>query len=147
MIRQHTSTTERRRLLRAEPIFARLTDPTIDRISSLTTEVTVKPGSSLTKQGAPGREAFIILDGEAAVRVDGELRAMVYGGDVVGDVALLRTVPRTADVVALSQLRVLVLNPAELATLWDDWSFREWVLFQLAGRFAPASRGAGVARF
>ena len=134
MTGQDPSTSERRRLLRAEPIFAQLTDPTIDRISRLATEVTVQPGYSLAMQGTLGREAFIILDGEGAVRVDGEMRAMVYGGDVVGDVALLRTVPRTADVVAFSRLRVLVLTPAELAALWDDWSFREWLLFQMAGR-------------
>lgn len=136
MSSQHRDSPERRRLLRAEPIFAPLPDSTIDRISGLTTEVNVRPGYPLTMQGMPGREAFIVLDGEAAVRVDGQLHGVLSGGDVVGEVALLRGVPRTADVVALSHLRVLVLNPTELATLWDDWSFREWLLYQMAGRRA-----------
>jgi CRP-like cAMP-binding protein len=56
----------------------------------------------------------VILDGEAAVVIDGERRAKLSRGDFFGEVSILLNILPTADVVALQPLRCLVLPRSDL---------------------------------
>jgi CRP-like cAMP-binding protein len=107
-------------------------------INALSTKMLIPAGRVLVKQGNPGRQTFLITEGAAAIRRDGETIATRSRGDLVGEVAVLEHTPRTADIVAETDLTVLVMSPAELATLCDDQAFRGWLDSQLGAHSAVA---------
>jgi CRP-like cAMP-binding protein len=107
-------------------------------INALSTKMLIPAGRVLVKQGNPGRQTFLIIEGAAAIRRDGETIAMRSRGDLVGEVAVLQHSPRTADIVAETDLTVLVMSPAELATLCDDQPFRDWLAAQIGAHAAVA---------
>ena len=90
-------------LLRGVPMFAGLTDDEVGHIDSHLSERTVRADKTLMTEGEPGREAFVIADGVAAIYVNGVLIGSVGSGDLVGELALLDNGPRTATVVSLSR--------------------------------------------
>jgi CRP-like cAMP-binding protein len=80
----------------------------------------VKAGKVLTKEGDAGREFMIIASGTASVRRKGRKVTTLGPGDFFGELALLAGVPRTATVIAESDMVVEALNRAEFATLLDE---------------------------
>jgi CRP-like cAMP-binding protein len=128
---------ETRKRLREIPGFKDLPDETIERIDAMSTELTLQPGQMLTKQGTPGREAFIIVDGTAAFSRDGEPQMPLPPGALVGELALIDGQPRVGDVIAVTQLRVLVVNPAEFASLSADLGFTGWMQHQVDEHHKP----------
>jgi CRP/FNR family transcriptional regulator, cyclic AMP receptor protein len=122
---------ETHKRLREIPGFKDLPEATIERIDAMSTELIVPAGQVLTRQGAPGREAFVIVDGTAAFSRDGEPQIFLPAGALVGELALLEGQPRAGNVVAVTQLRVLVVNPAEFATLSEDLGFTGWMRHQV----------------
>ncbi len=97
--------------LRAIPLFAKV-DPTRLKLLAFTSEhVEFEPGELVCRQGDPGDAAYILLEGEADVFVDtpeGQVRvARLKKDDIVGEIAILCGVPRTATVVATTHLRTL----------------------------------------
>lgn len=70
----------------------------------------VKMGSELTRQGEPGGELFLLLDGVLAVEVDGEVLAEVGPGAILGERAVLEGGRRTGTVRALTKARVAVVR-------------------------------------
>ena len=77
-------------------------------------------GREIVKQGSVGKECFIIVEGEAAVKRNGRRVATMSAGDHFGELALLDGGPRTATVVAETPLTVLVLGQREFAGLLDE---------------------------
>lgn len=130
MIKRATMTMDSRSRLRDVPGFQGLSDQTLAQIDALSTEITVDKGHLLTRQGGSGREAFVIVEGTAAFWRTGEACSVLSPGTLVGELALMEGLPRNGNVVAVTQLRVLVLNPAEFSSLCDDFDFGAWVLKQ-----------------
>lgn len=64
----------------------------------------------LTREGKPGREFFVLVDGTVEVTRDGKKLANLDAGDWFGEIALLTYKPRTATVTATSPVRVLVIT-------------------------------------
>ena len=62
------------------------------------------------RQGAPGRELFVLVDGEVTVERDGVVIAVRRSGDFLGELALVTGRPRTATVTAATDLETLVLD-------------------------------------
>ena len=89
-------------------------------IASLATEVEVPEGKVLAKEGQPGREFYVILDGKAAVQIGGAEVATLGPGDFFGEMALLDQGPRVATVTASSPMEVAVLDPREFSTLVEE---------------------------
>lgn len=83
-------------------------------------EVDLPAGRTLCEQGNIGREAFIILDGTAEVRRNKKKVATLGAGACVGELALLDHGPRTATVVAGTDLKVLVIGAREFAAIVDE---------------------------
>jgi len=125
--------------LRAIPMFAGLSDSALAGIDSRMSETTVAAGTVLTSQGTLGREAFIIAEGRAVVRVDGQPIGSVSVGDLVGETALLDGGPRTATVVALTPVRLYVLDPSEFTWLFRDPQAAHWIASTLARRLREAT--------
>ncbi|HVT20410.1 MAG TPA: cyclic nucleotide-binding domain-containing protein [Mycobacteriales bacterium] len=107
-------------------------------IDALSTELRIPAGQLLIRQGNPGRQTFLITEGTAAVRCGEANVAVRSSGHIVGEAAVLLHCPRNADVVALTDLTVLVMSPAELASLCDDLAFRVWLDSQIGTHAASA---------
>ena len=66
----------------------------------------VKKGDSLVKQGDPGHELFLLLDGVLRIEVDGEQVAEVGPGSVLGERAVVERGYRTSTLIAVTDCRV-----------------------------------------
>jgi MFS family permease len=102
---------ERVELLRGIPIFAPLPPPQLERLARALVEVRVEPGRAIFEEGDRGDRFYVIADGRAAVEVGDEPVRTIEPGDFFGEIALLRDVPRTASVRALTRLRLYTLDP------------------------------------
>lgn len=70
--------------------------------------ITLSAGQTLTRQGSPGDELFLLLDGVLAVEVDGRLLAELGPGAVLGERAVLEGGTRTSTLTAVTPVRVAV---------------------------------------
>lgn len=100
-------------LLRNIPMFANIEPSKLKLLAFTSERMTFKAGDTLFKQGEPGDSAYVIIDGEASVIVDtpkGPLTvAKLKRNDIVGEIAILCDVPRTATVQAASKLEAMVI--------------------------------------
>ena len=87
-----------------------LSDKELQALGSLTDRVTRPAGTELGRQGETGREAFVIVDGEVEIRRDGEPIAMLGPGEVVGELAVLGGWRRNADIVAETDVELIVFD-------------------------------------
>jgi CRP/FNR family transcriptional regulator, cyclic AMP receptor protein len=117
------------------PLFSACTKRELQKIARAGDELNVAAGRALVDQGATGREAFVILDGTAAVK-RGNRRIATFGpGDYFGELALLDHGPRTATVVAETPLRVLVIDSRHFEGILDEIpGLARKLLGQLAAR-------------
>jgi CRP-like cAMP-binding protein len=95
-------------------IFADLKRPQLEGVAHIFTEQTFPDGQRILRQGFTGSGFYVILDGEVAVRIDGEDRARLGKGDFFGEMSVLLGEPPVADVVAVRNLHVLQLAGPEL---------------------------------
>jgi CRP/FNR family cyclic AMP-dependent transcriptional regulator len=101
-------------------IFSELSKRELKSVGRLMTELDVKEGATLTKQGEPGREFMIISAGTAKVEIDGQTVAHLASGDFLGELAVISGTPRTATVTATSAMVIEVLNRREFMSLLDE---------------------------
>jgi CRP-like cAMP-binding protein len=90
-------------------LFADLTSPQLEGVVHTFEETAFVEGDRVLRQGLSGSGFFVIVDGEAAIVVDGEERARLGRGDFFGEVSILLQESPIADVVATRPLRCLVL--------------------------------------
>jgi CRP-like cAMP-binding protein len=107
-------------MLAAVPLFSTCTKPELERIANLGTELTVADGTTLTTQGRPGREFFLLVDGAAHLEIDGAEIGALGTGDFFGEMSLLDGHPRTATVVASGSATVIAFNASEFHSLLDS---------------------------
>jgi CRP-like cAMP-binding protein len=92
------------------PLFAGCTKSELKQLASSTDEVDLREGYVLMREGRPGREFFVLIDGNVRVTANDKKVADLSGGDWFGEIALLTKVPRTATITATSDVRALVLT-------------------------------------
>ena len=95
-------------------LFADLSRPQLEQVAHKMTEESYPPGQRILRQGFTGTGFYVILDGELAIKIDGEERARLGKGDFFGEMSILLGEPPVADVVATRQLHVLHLGGPEL---------------------------------
>ena len=95
-------------------IFADLSRPQLEGLVHTFEEEWFAEGQKVVRQGFSGTGFYVILEGEASVRVDGEERAKLGRGDFFGEVSILLDEAPIADVVAATPVRALNLARDEL---------------------------------
>jgi CRP-like cAMP-binding protein len=115
--RNHHHTRQFTDRLRATSLFGDCSENELRLVASLLTEVWLKAGRVLTRQDSVGCECFIILSGQAVVEHDGKVVGHAVAGSVVGELALMGAITRTATVTAATDLQLLVMSRTEFATL------------------------------
>ena len=101
-------------LLRRIPLFAKI-DPTRLKLLAFTSDrVKFDPGQVVFEQGEGGDYAYVIIEGEADISVNtpsGPLSvATLKEHELVGEIAILCDVPRTATVTATGELVALQIS-------------------------------------
>lgn len=120
MFDRHGVPKARIEVLQQVPMFEGLSHKVLARIDSHCDEITVHPGRTLTYQGEPSREAFIVAEGNAQVRIGDEVVRETDVGEMIGDLGVLDKRPRTATVTAVTDMRLLVIDGRDL-----DWLFQD----------------------
>jgi CRP/FNR family transcriptional regulator, cyclic AMP receptor protein len=122
-------------------IFADLSRPQLEQVAHKMTEESFPSGQRILRQGFTGTGFYVILDGEVAIKVDGEERARLGKGDFFGEMSILLGESPVADVVTLRQLHALHLGGPELeAFLYDHPTVMYRMLKTLAMRLRNATR-------
>jgi len=97
-------------------LFADLSWPAIERIAHTFDEEAFEPGRRVLRQGLSGSALYIVLEGTATVHV-AEVRVAHLGrGDFFGEISVLIGEAPSADVLAETLLRCLVVPGAALET-------------------------------
>jgi CRP/FNR family transcriptional regulator, cyclic AMP receptor protein len=126
--------------LKQSPLFEGLSRKQLVYLARLTDDLDVPAGTVLCKEGSPGREFFVIIDGEAEVTRGGRPVATVGRGDFFGEIALLERVNRTATVTALTPLRFFVVSHVAFSSVIDtDPTIESKLLRALARRVFATS--------
>jgi len=74
-------------------------------------------GDRVLKKGGVARNLFVVLDGNLEARDGDRLLRVMTAGDVFGEIAFLLESPRTADVYAATDARILSLSESTLREL------------------------------
>jgi CRP/FNR family transcriptional regulator, cyclic AMP receptor protein len=99
------------------PLFADCSKRELREIASVADEVVLPAGTTLTKEGASGREFVVIVEGAADVRRRGRKINSLGSGDFLGEIALIAGTPRTATVKTTQQTHALVLTAPAFRSL------------------------------
>ena len=98
-------------VLRDIPLFAEVEQAKLKLLAFTSERLQYRSGDELFHQGDFGDAAYIVLQGKADILVDtleGALKVATLGqGDIIGEIAILCDVPRTATVVAHGDLETL----------------------------------------
>ena len=97
-------------LLRRVPAFSPLPLGTLENVSLRLAELEVPAGRVVVREGDPGDRFYVIAEGEFDVTCSRGTFPSLTDGDVFGEIALLRNVPRTATVTARTDSLVYALD-------------------------------------
>jgi CRP-like cAMP-binding protein len=108
---------EQIQLLAKVPLFSSCSQNELRSIAQFGTPVEADEGTVLTQRGKPGREFFLVLDGVASCRIGSKEVKKFRTGGYFGEMALLHGGVRTADVVAVSPMQLLVFDAREFRSM------------------------------
>ena len=87
-------------LLRGVSLLSPLPEPVLDRLARALVRVELAEGDVVIREGDDGDRFYVVESGGLTVSKEGHFLADMGPGDFVGEIALLRDVPRTATVTA-----------------------------------------------
>ena len=107
--------------LAAMPLFAGLRLEELERVAELAEGVAVPAGETVASEHDFAYEFFIIEEGRAeVVQRDGSRLAELGPGDFFGEIGLLVTGRRTASVVSLTPMRLIVMFEQSFRRVHDE---------------------------
>lgn len=125
------------------PVLRQLTAPLRRQLIAAARVVQFKAGQAICRQGDTDRSLYIVLEGKLGVARSYEGRrrkvvAILSGGAVFGETAFFFGNPRTADVIAMEECRLLEIPYLGSMKNLDvssseEFQFRVWLLQALAG--------------
>jgi CRP/FNR family transcriptional regulator, cyclic AMP receptor protein len=95
-------------------LFSDLSRPELESVAHTVEEEVFGEGQRVLRQGLSGSSFYVILEGTAAIEIDGEEPWTLGPGDFFGEVSALGGEPPTADVVAKTMLRCVIVAGPEL---------------------------------
>lgn len=92
------------------PLFSDLDSDDLDVVAKATTELDLKAGYTLIREGETAHEMFVVASGTLEVSRGGEHVADIGPGGFAGEMALLTHARRDATVTAKTDVRVLHID-------------------------------------
>ena len=130
-------------MLASFALFADLDAPQVLALVTTFDEVSFAGGERVLRQGMSGAGFYVVIDGEATVRVDGAVRATLGRGEFFGEVSILLGQTPVADVVAERPLRCLVLAAEQVEAFLNSYPS---VMFRMLQAQARRLRAANLWR-
>ena len=100
--------------LRKIPLFADLSEEDLDLLCRMSEEITLEAGEELFPEGSLGDKAYVVREGQLEITKNSGGRKVLLTisspGDVIGEMALLESMPRTATVSAHTDSRLIVIG-------------------------------------
>ena len=104
-------------LLKSIPLFAKIEPSKLKLLAFTSERLTFDPDQVLCKQGDPGDAAYGVIDGEVSISIDAPasptgsiVLAKLGPGAIVGEIAILCDVPRTATVTSTGKTVTLRIS-------------------------------------
>jgi Na+/melibiose symporter-like transporter len=94
----------------ADELFLGLPSPAIERLARTCRQVAFDEGAAVITQGEVGDRYYLVLDGTVDVTIDGDHIRFLGSSGSFGSIALLRDVPRSATVTAVSRVELLAIE-------------------------------------
>jgi CRP-like cAMP-binding protein len=127
-------------------LFSRCTRRERQTIARHAQAADLPAGTDLVREGEPGDALFLILEGEAVVKREGHDVGRVGPGSHFGELAILDGAPRSATVVAATDVKVAVLGIRMFRTLLREFpELAEQLLVGLAGELRSAQAAVQAA--
>ena len=112
-------------LLAKVELFANVAPRRLKLLALASSRVLFAPGQDLCVEGDEGNEAFILISGEADVKVTTPSGvatvARLKRHDIVGEMAILRDMPRTATVTAASDVTTLRIGKQDFLNVMREF--------------------------
>jgi CRP/FNR family cyclic AMP-dependent transcriptional regulator len=105
--------------LASMPLFKGSTPEELRMVAEVSVEATLPAGSILTYEDQVGGLVYILLEGSAQVTVRGTPVVTLGRGDVVGEMSLIDQGPRSAQVRAVTEVRVLEIDSDDFRGLME----------------------------
>jgi len=106
-------------LLKKVHLFSNLSQRHLGEIAKHADQVQVEKGRVLVQQGKIGWEFIFIVEGKARVEKDGKVIRQLSKGDFFGEISLIDGEPRTATVIAETNMTLLIVNKTSFDHLLD----------------------------
>lgn len=130
------------RQLTTVPLFSHLSGKELRTVTRSGLVRSYAAGAKIVTQGEKGLGFYLILDGRVEVQKDGKPVANLAPGHFFGEMALFEELPRTADVIATTPSKCLVLSR------WEFWGVMSkepevlrGIMAELARRLQQTSKG------
>ena len=100
------------------PLFAGMPPRFLKRLAAKMDEQRFMEGATIVRQGEPGDTFYVLVEGEAKVKdANGRTLSRLIPGDFFGEISLMDGGPRTATVVAETNLTALALSRKDFSAL------------------------------
>jgi CRP-like cAMP-binding protein len=130
---------ERVDMLRSVPLFQGLSRRQVAQIVKLGREIEFSPGETIVERGLKAMDFYLILKGQAELRVPGRKARMLGPGDHFGEISVLDGGPRTATITAASEVWTLRLDRSKFIPLLDrHGSIGRRILVEMCARLRAA---------
>jgi CRP/FNR family cyclic AMP-dependent transcriptional regulator len=125
--------------LKGVPLFAGVGDKELGRLAKVMRESRFDEGQEITTEGRSGIGFFLIEEGNASVSLRGEIVRTLGPGDHFGEIALIDEGPRSATVIASTDLRCRGMAAWEFRSFVQEHPEVAWPLLEtLASRLRDA---------
>ena len=92
----------------------------LDKIAAMGEPVEAERGAVIMEQGEVGREAFVVVDGEVQIIVNGHVVGTAGRDSLLGEMALLDLRPRSATLVALTDVELISYASKQFRKILDE---------------------------
>lgn len=116
-----SDTTDFAKAIAGVPLFEGLSKRQLASVAHVCFESVYSPGDVIVKEGDRNAEHMVVLtSGEVDVTVKGKMMANLGPGAVVGEMALLDGLPRSASVTATTEVRAIVLYRTAFQAILEE---------------------------
>ncbi len=125
-------------LLRHVTLFSGCSKKELGQIALIADEMDFPADKTLIRQGDPGRQFFVVVEGEVKVTKNGKKLPSRGGSEFYGEISLVSRSSATATVTTVAPTRALVIAPQHFRALLDSSpSIQRRVLHSFSERLAP----------
>jgi len=107
-------------LLQKTPLWSALSKQDLKLVAKLSHERKFEIGKAIVTKGEAGVGFYLILEGAVEVRSGGKSLSKLGPGQFFGEMSIIDNQPRSADVIAIENSRVLILSAWSFKTLISD---------------------------